>query len=140
MRRLGLEERGHQTRDQVGALATLARFEVQLQVAVPGGRGQRVDCRLGQRGAPQVGVQDHTGGVDDTPELRRRCKLESFLYAPRALGVGGCLALALGVDLLSDGRDHTLASVAGGQRRIGLLIDQSAYSRQGDSWLKLGTP
>ena len=131
VRGLGLEKRRQERGQQVGALAALARFEVQLEVAVAGGDGERVHGGTRQRGASEVGVQDHAGGVDHSPQPRRRGQLQAFLDAADPVGIGGLLAVALGLDLVADGVDHALASEAGGQRRVwvGSLISVPTAGR-----------
>ena len=53
------------------ALTALTRVEVELDVAVIPGGGDRGRDRLARpRGSSQVGVEQHTGGVDDTNTCR----------------------------------------------------------------------
>ena len=64
-RRLGPRELAQQRLDVVVARAALPRAEVPLEVGVTLGRpGHRVARCGGQRRAPEVGVDDHAGGVE----------------------------------------------------------------------------
>ncbi len=48
------------------ALAARAGFKVILEVRILRGRAAKFfDCGFGERGAPEVGMKDHAGGVDD---------------------------------------------------------------------------
>ena len=66
-----------------------AGSEVELEVGIPA-RGAEDGLRgaLGERRPPQVGVDDHAGGVDHPPEVRPGGPLEPRLHGGDEPGLG----------------------------------------------------
>ncbi len=136
-RGLAAEQSLQQVRHQRSALAPSAAGEVQLEVAVPRRDRQRFHGRLGERGAAEVGVQDHARRVDDAPQAWGDAGREPRGY--RRLAVVIVRAVALGRDLLSDRVDDTLPPVLLHELGVARLVDQRAYSRQGCSPVSPGS-
>src|SRR5438067_3636825 len=136
---LASEKRGQQAPDQAGTFAALARLEVELEVAVAGREPEGVHRRLRERRAAEVGVEDDAARVDDAAQPRRDAGAE-----PRQDGVvpgrGFSAPLAFGGDLGPNRLDHPLAPVLLDELGVVRLVDERAYSRQGNRVLRYGTP
>ncbi len=115
-----------------GALARLAAAELQLEVGVALRDLDQGGDRRARQGRPaEVGVDDDTGGVDDAAEAGRRPVPQPSLdeSQPVRLGHGG--GGTFGLQLLAQCRDHQVVGKALPEPRVGRLVDEPSYGRQG---------
>ena len=140
-RGLRAEERGQQRGDEVVALSSLARLEVQLEIAVRRGGAQGLDGSSRKRRPAEICVQDHAARIDDAPQAWRGAGTQPLLNAVSASVVAGNLAaLTLGLHLVADRAHDQPTTELRHQRGIRRLVDQRPDTRQGARPLKFGIP
>ena len=105
-RAAGVQQRAAST---CSSLGPAARAQVHLDVDVAGGVDDGLASRRGQRCPSEIGVDHHTGGVDDRTQGRRAMSLQLGDHLGHDLLGGDDSAASAALGLVDDPLEHRLA-------------------------------